>query len=147
MAWLATLPPGVDRDDGVMESYRDWARLDRKAAHAWIELQLLEPARWVEPAMFLYARGMVRRDPRRAVEIANLITDETQRNTAHTLILRGWLVRDPEAAEAWVREANLPPGVVQRGRITRGTRRPPTPAPESDPSPSPVPAPSPEPER
>jgi hypothetical protein len=138
MAWLATLPAGADRDDGVMESFRDWARLDKDAAESWLEARIHEPVPWLDPAMFIYARRLIARDPHRAVVVADLITDETQRNTVYTLILRGWLMRDPEAAEAWVREANLPSGVVQRGRMTRGTRRPSARSPGDDPSVSPV---------
>lgn len=134
MAWLATLPAGVDRDDGVMESFRDWAGLDRDAAFSWLAARIREPVPWLDPAMYIYAMHLIARDPRRAVAVADLITNETQRNTAHTLILRGWLVRDPEAAEAWVRQADLPPGVVQRGRLTRGTRRPSARSPGQGPS-------------
>ena len=61
MAWLATLPAGADRSDGVTEAFRDWMIHDRKAAFAWIEETEIQP--WNEPALALYARAIARRAP------------------------------------------------------------------------------------
>jgi hypothetical protein len=128
LIWLESLPPGVDRDDGVMETFRDWAMLHRAEAFPWIEGQLMVPIVthpvWLEPAMFIYARFLIPTNPRRAVQIANMITDELDRNAVYTHIMRGWLVSDPAAAEAWIRSANLPQGVLKRGHMLRSGRRP-----------------------
>ncbi len=113
MAWLATLPEGGDREDGVLESYRDWLMIRRSEAIAWIERQELVP--WLEPAFSLYARGdLAHRDPEAALALAGRFTDQDRRNTTCTYIARGWLERDREAADAWLSRSKLPPDVVKR---------------------------------
>jgi len=113
MAWLKTLPDGGDREDGVLEGYRDWLSVRRDEAIAWIERQPLEP--WLEPAFSLYARNeLAFRDPQAALEFAGRFSDEDRRDTTSTYIARGWLQRDREAADAWLKQSKLPTGVVQR---------------------------------
>lgn len=113
MAWLASLPAGGDREDGVLEAYRDWLSTRRAEAIAWIERQSVEP--WLEPAFSLYARGpLASRDPKAALELAGRFTDRDRRDTTATYIARAWLERDREAADAWLKQSNLPAGVVKR---------------------------------
>jgi hypothetical protein len=112
MAWLKTLPNGGDREDGVLEGYRDWLGTRRPEAIAWIERQPLEP--WLEPAFSLYARDLAFRDPPAALELAGRFTDADRRDTTSTYIARGWLERDYAAADAWLKQSKLPAGVVQR---------------------------------
>lgn len=128
MTWLASLPAGNDRDDGVTEAFRDWLRRDPLAAGAWIERT--EMQRWNEPAFGHYARGAIAgQDPRKALEIVGRLTDEPLRNYLTTVIARGWLERDRDAADAWIRQANLPEGVrkraymVSRHKPPQGPRR------------------------
>ena len=64
-AWLASLPAGKDRDDGVMESFRDWMMHDRAAASAWAES--VERERWNEPALSIYLRQLGFEDPKKAI--------------------------------------------------------------------------------
>lgn len=113
MTWLESLPDGGDREDGVLESYRDWLATRRNEAIAWIERQPLEP--WLEPAFSLYARNeLAFRDPKGALELAGRFSDENRRNTTSTYIARGWLERDYAAADAWLKQSKLPADVVQR---------------------------------
>jgi len=121
MAWLESLPAGPDRDDGVMEATRDWLRADPDESSGWIEQRLLAPIvihpRWLEPGLYLYSRSLIEEKPRRSVEIADMISDEELRLTLYTHIMRTWLRSDPEAAEVWIRSADLPPRVLERGRL------------------------------
>lgn len=113
MAWLKSLPDGGDREDGVLEGYRDWLGTRRSEAIAWIERQPLEP--WLEPAFALYARSeLAFRDPKAALELAGRFSDQDRRDTTSTYIARGWLERDYAAADAWLKQSKLPAGVVQR---------------------------------
>ena len=113
MAWLATLPAGDDRDDGVTEAFRDWLHREPQAARAWIERT--EMQRWNEPAFGLYARGAIASEnPRKALEIVGRLSDDSLRDYLTTVIARGWLERDREAADAWIRQAHLPDGVRER---------------------------------
>ena len=113
LAWLATLPAGYDRDDGVTEAFRDWQRRDPIASRAWIERTELQ--RWNEPAFGLHARGMVAADdPAKALAIVGRLSDAELRDYLTTVIARAWLERDPKAADAWIRTADLPEGVRRR---------------------------------
>jgi hypothetical protein len=113
LAWLATLPPGYDRDDGVTEAFRDWQRRDPIASRSWIEQTPME--RWNEPAFGLHARGAVAAsDPVKALEIVGRITDQERRDYLTTVIARAWLERDRAAADAWIRNAELPEAVRKR---------------------------------
>jgi hypothetical protein len=113
MAWLESLPDGGDREDGVLESYRDWLATQHPEAVAWIERQPFEP--WLEPAFSLYARNVLAfRDPKAALALAARFSDVDRRDTTTTYIARGWLERDHEAADAWLKQSNLPADVVQR---------------------------------
>jgi hypothetical protein len=113
MAWLKSLPDGGDREDGVLESYRDWLSIRHAEAVAWIERQPLEP--WLEPAFGLYARNdLAFRDPVAALEFAGRFSDADRRDATSGYIARGWLERDREAADAWLKQGKLPADVVQR---------------------------------
>ncbi|MGH8732295.1 MAG: hypothetical protein ACREVB_01270, partial [Burkholderiales bacterium] len=68
MAWLASLPAGRDRDDGVTETIRTWARREPIRARLWIERQELET--WNEPIFAYYARSIIgATEPQRALEL------------------------------------------------------------------------------
>ncbi len=113
MAWLASLPEGGDREDGVLEAYRDWQTTRPGEAVAWIERQELAP--WLEPAFSLYARGpLALRDPKAALALAGRFSDKDRRDATSTYIARGWLQRDREAADAWLKQSDLPADVVKR---------------------------------
>lgn len=133
MAWLASLPAGNDRDDGVTEAFRDWLRRDPLAARAWIESADME--RWNEPAFGQFARGAIAQaDPRRALEIVGRLSDDSLRNYLTTVIARGWLQRDREAADAWIRQAELPEVVRERAyMISKQEPRAPRNPPGADP--------------
>jgi hypothetical protein len=110
MAWLATLPAGADRSDGVTEAFRDWMSYDRQAASAWIEKIELQP--WNEPALGLYARAIASERPKEAIELAQRISDPQLRETTMVVISRLWISEDRAAAEAWLAQ----PGVPERVR-------------------------------
>jgi hypothetical protein len=114
-AWLAGLPAGRDRDDGVTESFRDWIRHDRDAAIAWIEGRELEP--WSEPAFGVYAMAISVQRPEDGLAVVQRFEDVELRDMSTTVLLRRWLNADPEAAEAWIASAELSEDVVQRARV------------------------------
>ncbi len=105
MAWLATLPAGKDRDDGVTESFRDWLRLDPPAATAWIEG--VEMASWNGPAFYVYTRGYAFQRPAEMLAVASRISDPALRDGAEMFVARVWLGIDPEAAEAALANSTL----------------------------------------
>jgi hypothetical protein len=115
LAWLKSLPEGANRNDGIQESFRHWMIVDRPAARAWI--QSAEHAPWLDPAFSIYARGLGREKPEEALRLASGIHDPAIRLPTMGVIAREWLVRDPEAADAWLDQSDLPPDFVARIRI------------------------------
>lgn len=123
MAWLASLPAGGDREDGVTESIRTWVQRERIRARLWIEK--LEPAPWNEPIRAFYARSMIAAtEPERALEIVSHFEDVDARNYNTTIIARYWLVRDRAAADAWLQKADIPPDVRERAYMTPSSAPP-----------------------
>jgi hypothetical protein len=112
LAWLASLPAGGDRDDGVTESFRDWMRFAPGAAAQWIQNAELE--RWSEPAFAIYARRIGKQDPETALALVARFTDEELRNRTTTVIARQWVARDPKSAAAWLARADIPADVRAR---------------------------------
>jgi len=112
LAWLESLPPGIDRDDGVLESYRDWARYSRAAAREWIQNAKLE--RWNEPAFSIYARSLAREKPEEALELVSRFSDDALRNRISAVIARKWIARDPAAAKAWLARSDVPEEMRRR---------------------------------
>jgi hypothetical protein len=106
MAWLATLPAGADRNDGVVDAFREWTTYDRNAAFAWIEQAEIQP--WNEPALAVYARAIAKDRPQEAIERAQRISDPALRNGTTVVIARQWIRREPEAARAWLAGPGVP---------------------------------------
>jgi hypothetical protein len=111
-AWLSSLPAGADRDDGVMESYRDWVRYAQGAATQWAQNAPRE--RWSEPALSIYARMLAKDRPEEALALVARFTDGELRDRITIVITRKWLMKDPKAASAWLAKADLPPDVRAR---------------------------------
>jgi hypothetical protein len=119
MAWLSSLPPGVDRDDGVAEAFRDWLMKDFSAADAWIheKIQPDDIERWVEPAVSIFVKtnGMAR--PQESLELAARLEDQDLRDSASVILLIHWMKRDRAAAEAWLAKSNLSAEVRKRVEV------------------------------
>lgn len=114
MRWLETLPPGEERDDGVLETFRHWMIVDRPAARSWMQQTPHEP--WLDPAVSVYAKALGRQDPLAALEVAAAIRDPETRLPTLGVIAREWLVRDEAAADAWLDASDLPPDFIARIR-------------------------------
>jgi hypothetical protein len=105
MAWLASLPAGADRNDGVAEAFRAWAMRDYQAAFAWIEQT--EPQPWNEPALAVYTRAIASERPKDAIELAQRISDPELRESTTIVIGQTWTKQDRAAAEAWLDQADV----------------------------------------
>ena len=113
MAWLESLPPGASRDDGVEDTYRSWLRWNREEALAWMERASESPARWLEPALSMYAIVVGRKDPTRGIDLAMRITDTTWRDKALAGVVRRWRHDAPDAANTWMATAQISPELRQ----------------------------------
>ena len=116
MAWLASLPAGDDRKDGLTESIRTWAENDLFRARHWLER--LEPEPWNEPILGFYARSMLAgAQPQQALELVARFQDVELRDYYTTVIVRAWMLRDREGAQAWLEQADIPTAVKKRASL------------------------------
>jgi hypothetical protein len=114
LAWLASLPAGSDRDDGVAESFRDWMRRDYVKAKAWAdEMAKGDIPRWVEPALSIYSKTNALEHPEDSMKLIGRFTDVDLRETTTIAAARLWLQNDHDAARAWI-DKNVAPELVQR---------------------------------
>ena len=105
MIWLASLPPGEERDDGITESFRRWLKGNRSDAHAWVRSLAgrEEDSAWAEPAFALYSLDIAVESPEEAVAFADAnIRNSERRKPAVGNPLRYWLLQDETAALAWL---------------------------------------------
>jgi hypothetical protein len=120
--WLATLPDGLERVDGVTECARTWLSSDdRQGFMDYMQQQVETFPDWLEPGFGLYARVLTRdRRPELGLKIAAKIRVRDLRNYTLTLILRQWLVYDRAAAESWIEKAGVPEKILRRARFRSG---------------------------
>ncbi len=111
LAWLGGLPEGMERDEGVQETYRRWVRNDSEKAQAWMTGAPPEP--WREPALEIYALTKASTDPIAALELAAGIRDDARRKYTRLKTLVAWHARDPDASIAWLDASKLQPEVRQ----------------------------------
>jgi len=101
-AWLSTLDPGTDQRVAVREAYRQWLRLDKPAAWAWLEAQPDEP--WSDEARGLYALSRMQADPKDgeiAVAEAAKIDREELRWATAVRTWKLWVRVEPDEAAKW----------------------------------------------
>jgi hypothetical protein len=117
LAWLASLPAGADRSDGVSEAFRAWVYRDRPAAFAWIEETGLEP--WNEPAWAIWAGLIAIENPQEAIELVQRFTDKEIREGTTIVIGQMWISQDRAAAEAWLAQADVSERVRKVSRMVK----------------------------
>lgn len=110
MRWATSLPESEYRDRVVQRAFRSWLSIGEKgakgdAARAWLAGQEITPA--LEPAYSLHLQ--THKDPAEAVRLAEGMKEGPHRTSALRLVGRRWLDANPEAAMAWIDEADLPP--------------------------------------
>jgi len=114
LAWLASLPPGEDRDDGVAESMRDWMRRNYLEAKAWAdETAKGDIPRWAEPAISIFAKANALEHPEESLVLIGRLTDAQLRESTTITAARLWLQNDHEAARAWI-DKNIAPELAAR---------------------------------
>ena len=114
LAWLASLPEGEDRSDGVAESFRDWMRRDYRKAKAWAdETAKGEIPRWAEPALSIYTKTNALEHPEESLVLIGRFTDVPLRESTTIAAARLWLQNDHDAARAWI-DKNIAPELAAR---------------------------------
>lgn len=109
LMWLSEkAPEGHDKNLAVRASFALWGQIDREATLAWMATQTAgEPAEWLEPVYPVYARLLAEDSPAEAIEWAERIEGDEEREIVLSEVARAWWLRDEGAAEAWLLQSSL----------------------------------------
>lgn len=108
-AWLSTAPEGHEKNLAIRVTFHEWADWDPEAALAWMAEQTAggEVPAWLEPALPVYADRLAWKSPATAIEWAQRIEKEREREVTLIKVARTWRASDEAAAEAWLAESPL----------------------------------------
>lgn len=118
-AWLATQPPGRDRDEALVEFVRQRGALDTGAIGHWLASLPGGPAR--DRAREIYLEGRLASSPAEAAAWLRSLPRAEVGDAAVERVARRWLVTNPDAAALWLRDAPIPD--FQKERILREAGR------------------------
>ena len=109
LEWLSdTAPEGHDKNLAVRASFALWGQVDREATLAWMATRPTgEPEAWLQPVFPVYARLLSEDSPADAIEWAERIEGDEEREIVLTEVARAWRLRDEAAAEAWLLQSSL----------------------------------------
>ena len=134
--WIGRLPPGDPRDAAEFAIARMWAEKDPAAAsqwastlpesdsgsaagtiaRSWVDSNWPEASRWIATlsgsAYDSAASAAMHREgvtPAEALSFGISIKDEATRSFEVQEVMRQWAWKDPDAAEAWVKNSSLSP--------------------------------------
>ena len=109
-----------DKLHSLWVAYSTWAYRDRDAAVAWMGEKTaneeVEP--WVRVLYGEYARQLAADSPAEAIQWAERVEDEADRELTLIRIARHWRMKDEEAAEAWLAQSSLSDSAREQARDT-----------------------------
>lgn len=103
--WLQTTAPAERRDRSLEVAFGRWLYEDRNAAREWLDSGLR--TEFMDPAVAVLARQMVRRNPTGAAEECDRIINGETQIQCWVSVARGWLRRDREGGLAWLESSPL----------------------------------------
>jgi len=111
MDWLLTRPDHMDTQVAVREAYRAFMIADMDAALAWVEATTEEQRQGnrLQGAIGMYVnkRSWEPGQAEVAIDWADYLKDDAERELALISIVRRWRDRDEAAAEAWLADSPL----------------------------------------
>jgi hypothetical protein len=125
LAWLSSAPEGHEKNIAVRFAFGEWGQADREAALAWMAAQTTgEPDPWLRPIFPVYARLLAVDSPADAIEWAERIEGDEEREITLIKVVRSWLALDEAAAEAWLLQSSLSEEAREKVRAPSKERRP-----------------------
>jgi hypothetical protein len=104
--WVVEQAPAEMRESLTRSITSEWARRDATATVAWA--RELPPGKLRDLAASSLANSLADDTAKLAAEMAEMIGDPSQRNTAIENVARQWLRHAPEEARAWLATNSLP---------------------------------------
>jgi hypothetical protein len=125
LAWLSSASEGYERDHAVRLTFAKWARTDREAALRWMASQTTgETEPWLQPIYPVYAKLLAADAPADAIEWAERIEGDAERETVLIMVARVWRHLDEAAAEDWLLESSLSEEAREKVRAPVGENVP-----------------------
>jgi len=120
LEWLSHAPANHDNRVAVRATFALWGQTDRSAAVAWMANQTAGgmPA-WLVPALPVYARLLAEDSPAKAIEWAEQIEGDEEREIVLVDVARSWRQIDEAAAEAWLLGSPLSEEARDKARAPR----------------------------
>lgn len=110
VAWIETLPFEEayehERVSGIRSAVRVWSADAPGAVEAWLESAAPSPSR--DMAIKEFVRATIEESPSSALRWAGAIEEKVERRITTFKYARSWYMRDAEAAERWLAEADIP---------------------------------------
>jgi hypothetical protein len=122
LTWLASRPPSDERDGGLPGAFEEWLRQAPDQAGAWIAAREAAEDResWLPLLYPSYALFRLPYSPTEAIEWAERISDEKQRERLLIRIARLWRAVDEPGAEAWLSQSALSEEALAKVRRESG---------------------------
>jgi hypothetical protein len=121
LVWLSSAPEGHDKNLAVRGAFALWGQIDREAALDWMAAQTTgEPEAWLRPIFPVYARLLAKVSPADAIEWAERIEGDEEREIVLTEVARAWRQLDEAATEAWLLQSSLSEEAREKVRAPRG---------------------------
>jgi hypothetical protein len=125
LAWLSSGPEGHDTNLAVRAAFALWGQLDREAALDWMAAQTTEePDPWLQPVFPVYARLLAEDSPADAIEWAERIEADEEREIVLIEVARAWRQADEAATEAWLLQSSLSGKAREKVRDPKGYGQP-----------------------
>jgi hypothetical protein len=121
LAWLSGAPEGYETNLAVRAAFARWGQIDRQAALDWMAAQTTgEPDPWLRPIFPVYARLLAKDSPADAIEWAERIERDEEREIVLIAVARAWRQIDEAAAEAWLKQSSLSEEALEEVRAPKG---------------------------
>ena len=117
LEWLSREPEGEDKETSLRVIFATWGIIDREAALDWMAAQTAgEPAPWVRSIFAHYAKLLAADSPAKAIEWAERVEDDREREAALILVAHMWRQQDEAASEAWLLQSSLSEEAREKAR-------------------------------
>lgn len=108
LEWLSRLGPNEERSDAVRSTYRHWLGQDRAFAIDWAAQRAENPDAWFDPIRANYAFILGLKKPREGLRLLFMLPIDDERALYVQEVFARWNATDPDDAEAWLQQADLP---------------------------------------
>jgi hypothetical protein len=120
LAWLSSAPEGHEKNHTMRVVFALWGQLDREAALGWMATQTAgEPDPWLPAIYPVYAPLLAEDAPTDAIEWAERIEADEDREIVLVKVARAWRRVDEAASEAWLQQSSLSEEAREKVRASK----------------------------